>query len=814
MPAHMSSLQAHRSGPLARLWFAVSAVVALAALGLWAWHHPLDRVAATAIAALAVMGCLARPSAWLLILPALWPIIDLAPLTGWIHFTESDALVLAVVAGVGLRESLAPPLPVRGAPAFRLSPIALLIALLWLVSYGMSAWRTPIPLPPFDASLFAGYKTPLNGLRLLKAPILLLMLLPCLHAAGRARGAAAFDRLTLGMTLGLLTASLVAVWERDAFPGLTNFSADYRTTGLFWEMHVGGAALDAWLALSFPFALAGFLRSRDLTRRLLFLAVLAIGGYAILTTFSRGLYAAVGVSLVLLLLAGRPSPTAAPAADGPRPLPGGAWLAAAVLIGAAMPAFAGGGYRGLAALIGFALAAYLFGDIARRLGRGQRMLALGAGVLLGAVTLLSPMIDKGPYLAFGVLCLSALTVAAISLRRPESTAPAFAGLALTSACAVSAAVVGRYWGEGVGEAGIVAAAGAGLLILAVQLMLPRPLWHQAGNGLAHALLVLGVAGALATGTTSYYMGERFSTVSEDLGGRIAHWQEGAALVRTPADHWLGLGLGRYPDAYFWSGPLAANAGSWELPEENGNRFSRIGATRFVLGFGELFRVSQHVAADTTGPFHYRMKLRAPARSGLHLEICRKHLLYTQTCAIALIRIDSPIWVEVQGTMEAGSLTNGAGQPYRPSVLALAIDGRAPVDVDDIEVIDNAGRSLVANGDFQAGVDRWFFSSDRHHLPWHAKSLFVHVWVEQGALGLVMLGLMLLAAAGRVGLGRAREHPFAAPVLAGLAGFVAVGVFDSLLDMPRMTLMLLLTAWLALCMNPAALKEAPGRPKLP
>ncbi|MFV0665077.1 MAG: hypothetical protein ACK5NS_15555 [Denitromonas sp.] len=808
----MPSLQAHRTGPLARLWFALSALLALAGLGLWAWHHPLDRVAATAVAALAVMGFLARPSAWLIVLPALWPVIDLAPLTGWIHFTESDALVLAVVAGVGLREALAPPLPVRGAPAFRLSPVALLVAVLWLVSYGVSAWRTPIPLPPFDAALFAGYKTPLNGLRLLKAPLLLILLLPCLHAAGRARGAAALSRLTLGMTLGLLAASLVAVWERDAFPGLTNVSADYRTTGLFWEMHVGGAALDAWLALSFPFALAAFLRTRALRWRLLLLAVLAVAGYAILTTFSRGLYAAVAVSLVLLLIAGRSVAATAPPPDtAARPLPGGPWLAGALLIGAATLMFTGGGYRGLAALLGFSLLVFLAGDLGRRLPRRQQATAIVAGLALGGLSLASSALDKGPYLAFGALCITGLAACLLAFRQGNAGPATLVALMLTTTSGIAAAGVGRYWGEGAGEAGIWAATAAGLLLLALQLALPRPLWHRAGEGLAHALLVLGAAAALASGATSYYMGERFSTVSQDFEGRMAHWQEGADLVRTPADLWLGLGLGRYPEAYFWSGPLAANAGSWELPEDNGNRFARIGAARYVLGFGELFRVSQRVAADTTGPFHYRLKLRAPERSSLHLEICRKHLLYTQTCAIVSVKADSAEWTEVQGTMEAGGLTAGPGVDTRPSVLSLATSGRAPVDVDELQIIDSAGRALVRNGDFQAGVDRWFFSSDRHHLPWHAKSLFLHVWVEQGVLGMVMLGVMLLAATGRVGLGRARAHPFAAPVLAGMAGFVVVGVFDSLLDMPRMTLMLLLTAWLALCLNPAALKEPPGRP---
>ena len=42
------------------------------------------------------------------------------------------------------------------------------------------------------------------------------------------------------------------------------------------------------------------------------------------------------------------------------------------------------------------------------------------------------------------------------------------------------------------------------------------------------------------------------------------------------------------------------------------------------------------------------------------------------------------------------------------------------------------------------------------------------------LGMVMRSLMLLAAAGRTALA-ARGHPFAAPLLAGMAGFVVGGV---------------------------------------
>ena len=59
---------------------------------------------------------------------------------------------------------------------------------------------------------------------------------------------------------GLGGAALSVLWERLAFTDLLNFSSDYRVTGLFWEMHIGGAALDGFLALTVPFV------ARDLVR--------------------------------------------------------------------------------------------------------------------------------------------------------------------------------------------------------------------------------------------------------------------------------------------------------------------------------------------------------------------------------------------------------------------------------------------------------------------------------------------------------------------------------------------------------------------
>jgi hypothetical protein len=100
--------------------------------------------------------------------------------------------------------------------------------------------------------------------------------------------------------------------ERTTYPGLFDFSQPYRTTALFWEMHVGGAAIDGYLALAWPFVAWEVLRSRTPLRWTLSAALALLLGYACLTTFSRGLYLAV-VGGIAMLYVGLGRQTARPA---------------------------------------------------------------------------------------------------------------------------------------------------------------------------------------------------------------------------------------------------------------------------------------------------------------------------------------------------------------------------------------------------------------------------------------------------------------------------------------------------------------------
>ncbi|WP_157264886.1 hypothetical protein [Azohydromonas aeria] len=274
-----------------------AAAVALGCAAAAAWlalHHPL--LPGTALALALAWGALsfAFPTAWLALLPALLPAASLAPWTGWVGLDEFDLLLLATVAGVQARQAArpqqAPPLPA----GVRLLAAALggwtLLALSrgLLDAGGLPGW--------FDA-----YLEPLNAWRVAKPALWALLLLPALHRVLQADATGALWRLRSGMLAGTALFVAAVLWERAAHVGLLNFTGSYRTTALFWDMHVGGAAIDAYVALALPFCVWALWRLR---RPLPWCvaALLATGTlYAALTTYSRGVYGAVGLPLLLPL---------------------------------------------------------------------------------------------------------------------------------------------------------------------------------------------------------------------------------------------------------------------------------------------------------------------------------------------------------------------------------------------------------------------------------------------------------------------------------------------------------------------------------
>ena len=85
---------------VARVGWGVLALCGALGLAVFALRHPFGVMAGGAIAVAFVVLMSVRRGAWLLCVPALAPVVDLAGWSGGIHLTESDALVTsALLAG-------------------------------------------------------------------------------------------------------------------------------------------------------------------------------------------------------------------------------------------------------------------------------------------------------------------------------------------------------------------------------------------------------------------------------------------------------------------------------------------------------------------------------------------------------------------------------------------------------------------------------------------------------------------------------------------------------------------------------------------
>ncbi len=147
-------------------------------------------------------------------------------------------------------------------------------------------------------------------------------------------------------------------------------------------------------------------------------------------------------------------------------------------------------------------------------------------------------------------------------------------------------------------------------------------------------------------------------------------------------------------------------------------------------------------------------------------------------------------------------------------LAVAAgDPAASVEIRSIRVVGPDGVDVVADGRFAQGTTRWFSSSDRIHLPWHIKNIALAVLFDQGAIGLGLFALLVGGALLRDALGRARRHPDAPFVAAAIVGYLVVGAFDSLVDVPRVALLFWLVVVAALTLRPPR-ATAPVEPAAP
>jgi VanZ family protein/O-antigen ligase len=315
---------------------------------------------------------------------------------------------------------------------------------------------------------------------------------------------------------------------------------------------------------------------------------------------------------------------------------------------------------------------------------------------------------------------------------------------------------------------------------------------QIMSGLALLLLLAGIAWPIVEGR---FMQGRFATVQQDARIRTAHWQEAVDMMDDGAGTQLfGMGLGRYPETYFWRNTSGVRPANYRFITQNNN-------TWLELSAGDVLYFEQIVAVQRGR--HYRLDFDARSRqnhANLTVPVCEKWMLYSTSCVWQSVHVGNTNgqWRHFILDVDTASFPK---HPWyaRPSVKLSFYNPTLGtlLDVDNVSMRDKARHELVENGSFSAGMDHWFFATN-NHLPWHFKDLWLQLYFEQGGIGLALFAALVVYAF--ITLARRwREPEFPAPALAAaLVAFLTVGVVDSLFDVPRIALLFyLLWAWTAL-----------------
>jgi hypothetical protein len=230
------------------------------------------------------------PYAWLLIMPAVLPVLDFAPWTGRFFFDEFDRVMLVTLAMAfwhGSRRQSGPVLGQALALTLTLFAGACLISLL----LGLLPWQA------LDANAFSNAWSHYNSLRVGKGFLWSLLVLTLLRWGRLPEPGTAQRLFTTGLGIGVLGVVLVGLQERWQFAHGFDFSTPDRNIA---SMHTGGYS-EACLVSAIPFLWLWLNRHRNPWLLAAGAVLLLLAIYVTLTTVSPGSVPALIVALGVLV---------------------------------------------------------------------------------------------------------------------------------------------------------------------------------------------------------------------------------------------------------------------------------------------------------------------------------------------------------------------------------------------------------------------------------------------------------------------------------------------------------------------------------
>ena len=290
---------------------------------------------------------------------------------------------------------------------------------------------------------------------------------------------------------------------------------------------------------------------------------------------------------------------------------------------------------------------------------------------------------------------------------------------------------------------------------------------------------------------------RFESVAVDAKIRMDHWRNSLKLRdNTVATQIFGMGLGSYP--------LLHQLRSTSEPRSARYMFGSDGSGSYLtMWSGEPLYMGQSSPVSPHLRYTLSMRVRtSEPNASVAVVWCELWLLTSQNCISKHFALH-PVtdrWTTVSDMLESGT-TGGSVSVLgmklpRPTRFTFFVSNAAHsgVDFGSISVKDSQGREVLQNGDFRAGGDEWFWAED-DHLAWHTKNLAVSVLLEQGWLGIVAMGGLLLYSCNELRRQVVQRDPISPILVASMTGFLVTAVTVSTFDEPRLALMFYLLCFM-------------------
>ena len=542
----------------------------------------------------------------------------------------------------------------------------------------------------------------------------------------------------------------MVLWERHVFSSilsggglyevlttLLDFSGTYRITGFFSGMHVGGTAIDGYLICVLPLCFYVISKKYNINLWLLSIGIFFLGIYCLVVTFTRMTVASCFLSLLVAMIM-----LISKSKNNYENFPfsmSASFLVFIAILGGLVACYFNTGYQGLfLGLIDIAIAiltGYFFNT-------SKKYLWL-CGLVF--VVLLS---------IFGIF---------------NSITNSHWHHDVALAAAILESVMFTLFFAGFGFF-----AGKSLNIANVSLAVLRMPFF--------ACVVLMFVGI---GILSARMEQRFKEVGQDFIIRKDHWLN-VIDTRTPDSFmsaFFGEGMGAMPRQYYVNNYNKKQLPSYDLIREEGKNHLKLG----VGGYPFHQKIPLH--ANTN--YKLVVSIRAEAEGeNFGVDICHKHILFSELwqpdCVNNNFTPKGNAWGRYEWAFNSGNLGVNGWSDW-PVTLQLHNYGKNPIEVASVELFDENDVQIVKNNDFADEFKYWFWTSDFEHLPWHSKQLFIHVWLEQGWLGVLLFSLLLFFGFFRQIYLFRQNVLMPIALIPAMIGILGLGLTDTFIDEPQISL---------------------------